>query len=336
MKKKNKILPTILITYVSERVKYLKRLIDYYKDYDGDIIFAGPKFDVNFKIPNNFNFYFTDEVDLYEKIISCEDRINSDLVVWSAEDDFVCKRFLNKAALKLTNQNIVAVDGYALKFSEKKLKLINDYYFWHHLRNLFSLGNMRGASIEERISNMGDMFTGQPVHSVCRKDAFFEAWTLASKKPLKQLKWSDKIVTFGLLINGEIAYFPVLAHFRSIGLDLKSEKFHPKIFKKSFNQIFESKEALEILVNYLIKKFNFEENKAQMLVDSYLNNITRYYLNNQYDYKNSNFFSKFFKKLIIKFLIPSKIFNFGFFPENYILTRNEINEIFSIIKKNKK
>ena len=256
-------------------------------------------------------------------------------MIWSAEDDFVCKNFLNKAALKLTNQNIVSVDGYALRFDEKKLKLINDYYYWHHLRNLFSLGNMRGVSFEERISNMGDMFTGQPVHSVCRKDAFFEAWSLASNKPLKQLKWTDKIVTFGLLTEGEIAYLPILAHLRSNGSDLKTEKFHPKILEKSFNEIFQSKEALDTLVIYLIKKFNFEENKAQLLVDSYLININRYYFNNDYDNKNLNFSSKLLRYLMIKFLVPSKIFNFGFFPENYKSTKNEIDEILTIIKKNR-
>ncbi len=103
--------------------------------------------------------------------------------------------------------------------------------------------------------------------------------------------------------------------------------------KKSFNEIFQSKEALDALVMFLIKKFNFEENKAKLLVDSYLNNISRYYLNN--DYKNSSLISKIFKKLTIKFLIPSRVFNFGFFPENYASTKNEINKILSIIKKNK-
>ena len=57
MLKKNKFLPTILITYVLDRVKYLKRLSDYYQDYQGEVCFIGPKFDINFKASDNFSFF---------------------------------------------------------------------------------------------------------------------------------------------------------------------------------------------------------------------------------------------------------------------------------------
>ena len=70
MLKNNKLLPTVIVTYVKERVKYLKRLSCYYKDYNGKILFVGPKFQVNFEIPKNISFYNTSEINLFKKILS--------------------------------------------------------------------------------------------------------------------------------------------------------------------------------------------------------------------------------------------------------------------------
>jgi hypothetical protein len=334
MLKKNKFLPTILITYVLDRVKYLKRLSDYYQDYEGEVCFIGPKFDINFKVSDNISFFFTNEIDLFKKIISTKNNFNSELVVWSAEDDFVSKRFLKNATLKLTNKNIVAVDGYALRFDEKTLKISQDYYDWHHLRNLFSYGNMNGLTFEERISNMGDMFTGQPVHSVCRKDAFYEAWELASNKSLNQIKWLDKVVTLSLLTKGEIAYIPTLAHLRSNGERLLTKKFHPNIFTKSFSDIHSSKLAIMTLAQYVSKKCNISEDSGNLSVNFYLSNIDRYYRNQQVKKKRRhNILFKILKKIILKNTLLKVFFDFGFFPTDYLSIQNEVKTILSFLDK---
>jgi len=336
MLKKNKILPTIIITYVKDRIKYLKRLSCYYKDYNGEILFVGPKLQTNFEISKNISFYNTNEISLFKKIISTKKYINSELVIWCAEDDFVSKRFLNSATLKLTNKNIVAVDGYAVRFDEQTLKISHYYYKWHHLRNLFSFGNMRGVSFEERVSNMGDMFTGLPVHSVCRKKAFYESWSLASHKSLNQIKWLDKIVTLSLLSRGEIAYLPTLAHLRSNGERLLTKKFHGSTFTKVFSEIYSSKLAIETLIQYIAKKCSISDKKSQLAVNFYLSNIDRFYLNQKMKEKDKlNVLTRILNKIISKNTIINNFFDFGFFPTDYASIQKDMDEIISSIRQSK-
>ena len=93
MLKKNRLLPTVIVTFVNNRIKYLRRLSDYYKNYEGEIFFVGPKFKIDFKISNNINFFYTEESNLFKKILSTKDYIKTEFVVWSPEDDFVSKRY---------------------------------------------------------------------------------------------------------------------------------------------------------------------------------------------------------------------------------------------------
>ena len=333
MLKKNRLLPTVIVTFVNNRIKYLRRLSDYYKNYEGEIFFVGPKFKIDFKISNNINFFYTEESNLFKKILSTKDYIKTEFVVWSPEDDFVSKRFLNYATLKLSNKNIVAVDGHAIRFDEKTLKLSNNYYKWHHLRNLFSFGDMRGISFEERVSNMGDMFTGQPVHSVCRTDAFYDAWSVASLDVLQQIKWLDKIITLVLLTKGEIVYLPTLAHLRSNGERLLTKKFHKGYFSKKFSDLNSSTKAINTLNKYIAKQCCISDERAQLALNLYFKNINRFYFNQKILKKQKlNLFTKIIIKMISKFKIINVPLDFGFFPTDYASIQRDIDEIISSIK----
>ncbi len=268
--------PTIIITFVKHRQNYLKRLIKYYKNYNGKIIVVGPKIKFLNK-ERKIKYIVNNEDNCSNKLLSTKKYVKSKNLIWVGEDDFVFQDYIYDAN-KILNKDlsISAVESFYLDFFEKTFELaIKSMETYHPER----MKNLLNKSFNQRLMYFSK-FNGNICHSVMRKNIFFDIIKIYNEKIIDD-SLNDKIFYLGLLLKGKIYYLNILGHLRSQLISVN------KIEKKvELSKILKNKK----INKYLVKKLSkFSNNKITYKI---INVYVKKYNKNLIHNKKNIFFNK--------------------------------------------